>query len=161
MISIEPLTEFHWPQVSRIYKEGIDTGEATFETAVPDWERFDKSHLEDCRVIATDSETIVGWAALSPVSQRPVYRGLAEVSVYVAADHRGQGVGRLLMQALVDESERCGIWTLQASVFPENSASVKLHESLGFRIVGRRERIAQQNGRWRDTFLLERRSTRI
>ena len=108
MISIELLSESDWPQVARIYKEGIETGEATFETTVPDWERFDQSHLDDCRLVAVDSETVIGWAALSYVSQRQVYRGLAEVSVYVSPEHRGRGVGRLLMQALVDESERCG-----------------------------------------------------
>ena len=160
MISVRPMTAADWPHVSRIYKEGIETGEATFETTVPDWERFDKGHLDICRIVACESDIIAGWAALSRVSQRDVYRGVAEVSVYVAQEFRGKGIGSLLMRALVDESEQAGLWTLQASVFPENSASVRLHESCGFRIVGRRERIARQNGRWRDTFLLERRSPR-
>jgi len=161
MISIRPMTESDWSQVSRIYQEGIETGEATFETVVPDWERWNTNHLDVCRIVAVDASVIVGWAALSRVSQREVYRGVAEVSLYVSADSRRKGIGKLLMQSLIDSSEACGIWTLQATVFPENSASVRLHESCGFHVVGRRERIASQHGRWRDTALLERRSTRI
>jgi phosphinothricin acetyltransferase len=161
MISVRRMSESDWPHVSRIYREGIETGEATFETVVPDWEKWNRSHVDTCRFVALEAGVIVGWAALSQVSNREVYRGVTEVSVYVAAGARGKGVGRRLLRSLIDDSESCGIWTLQATVFPENSASVRLHESFGFRIVGTRERIARQHGRWRDTILLERRSTRI
>ena len=161
MISLRPMTECVWPEVKRIYEEGIATGEATFETQVPDWTKWNASHIETCRIVAVNPEEILGWAALSRVSTRHVYRGVAEVSVYVSESARGKGIGRLLMNGLVSASEDEGIWTLQASVFPENSPSVKLHESCGFRIVGRRERIAWLNGKWRDTCLLERRSSRI
>ena len=147
-----------WHDVQAIYAEGIATGQATFETAVPDWDRWDRSHLSCCRLIAKRDGATVGWAALTAVSSRKVYEGVAEVSVYVGSDARGQGIGRKLLDALAAESERNGIWTLQASVFPENEASVALHHACGFRIVGRRERIARQNGVWRDTLFLERRS---
>ena len=142
-----------------IYAEGLATGTATFATEPPTWEAWDGGHLTTCRLVATDAAgTVRGWAALSPVSGRCVYAGVAEVSVYVAAAARGRGVGRALLQALVAESEKTGLWTLQASIFPENTASVRLHEAVGFRLVGRRERIGQRGGVWRDTLLLERRS---
>jgi len=150
-----------WPAVERIYAEGIATGDATFETEPPRWEAFDASRLFDHRLVALEGGEIVGWAALSPTSSRPCYSGVVEHSVYVAGHARGRGVGRQLMEALMQEADTAGLWTIQTSIFPENSASVALHERLGFRIVGRRERIAQLDGLWRDTILLERRSSRI
>ena len=160
-ITIEPMQPQHWQQVAAIYQEGIATGQATFEMAVPSFEHWDRNHLPIARFIAGHGGNIVGWAALSPVSQRQVYAGVAEVSVYVAAAGRGSGVGRQLLQSLIDESERNGIWTLQAGIFPENAASITLHLACGFREVGRRERIGKMNGQWRDTLLFERRSSRI
>jgi phosphinothricin acetyltransferase len=151
----------HWPAVREIYREGIESGNATFETNIPDWEKWDSSHRKDCRVIALDRDRVVGWAALSPVSQRPVYKGVAEVSVYVAAAVRGQHFGRKLLEALVHQSEAAGIWTLQAGIFPENSASRALHKACGFREVGVRHKIAQLHGIWRDVLLLERRSPTV
>jgi L-amino acid N-acyltransferase YncA len=157
-ITTETMQPAHWPAVREIYREGIETGQATFETAVPTWEVWDNSHRLDCRLIALIETQIVGWVALSPVSKRQVYNGVAEVSIYIAASARGQGIGKRLMQMLVADSEEAGIWTLQSTVFPENEVSIALHQSFGFRIVGRRERIAQMHGSWRDTVLLERRS---
>lgn len=160
VIEIGPMSADDWPTVAAIYASGIATGEATFQTSVPTWSLWDASHLPTCRLIARAADgTIEGWAALSPVSSRPVYAGVAEVSVYVAEPVRGQGVGRRLLAALVAESEKDGRWTLQAGIFPENEASVALHVSCGFRIVGRRERIGSRDGVWRDNLLLERRSS--
>jgi len=147
-----------WPAVRQIYGEGIATGDATFETELPDWEKWNASHRQDCRLIARAGDQILGWAALSPVSARRVYAGVAEVSVYVAAAARGRGVGRALLQALIDESERDQIWTLQAGIFPENTASIALHRYCGFREVGVRRRIGKLGETWRDVLLLERRS---
>ena len=158
---IEPMAARHWDQVAAIYREGIATGHATFETVAPSFEQWDQSHLPRARLIARHGEVIAGWAALSPVSQRRVYAGVAEVSVYVAATARGSGVGKKLLAALIDESERNGIWTLQAGIFPENLASIALHTACGFREVGRRERIGKMKGVWRDTILLERRSLEV
>ena len=146
-----------WEQVRAIYLQGIRSGHSTFETDAPSWETWDEGHLEIARFVMRDGETVLGWAALSPVSKRYVYRGVAEVTVYVSEGARGQGIGRVLLEALIEESERKGIWTLQASIFPENTASVQLHLRCGFREVGRRERIAMLNGVWRDTLLFERR----
>ena len=158
-VSVRPMTPADWPSVRAIYESGIATRDATFETAAPTWEAWDASHLADHRLVATrpDGE-IAGWAALSPVSDRCAYAGVAENSVYVHPDHRGAGVGRALLEALIDDAERAGIWTIQTGIFPENAASVALHERCGFRIVGRRERIGRLDGVWRDTLLLERRS---
>ena len=147
-----------WDRVRAIYLEGIATGMATFETAAPTWEEWDSRHLSHSRLVARTDSDIGGWAALSPVSRREVYAGVAEVSIYVGTDYRGAGIGRGLLEALVAESERNGIWTLQAGIFPENERSLDLHKLAGFREVGRRERIAQLNGIWRDVVLLERRS---
>lgn len=152
------LTPDDWPWVRVIYLEGIATGNATFEREAPDWDRWDTGHLPVCRLAARLSGVPAGWAALSRVSARPVYAGVAEVSVYVAAGARGAGVGGALLAALVAESERCGIWTLQAGIFPENAASLAVHRKAGFRVVGRRERLGAMDGRWRDVLLLERRS---
>jgi L-amino acid N-acyltransferase YncA len=156
--TLDRMEESCWPAVRAIYQEGMRGGNATFETEAPEWEAWDRGHLRSCRFIARDGEEIVGWAALSPVSSRCVYEGVAEVSVYVATGHQGKGIGAMLLAALVEESEREGIWTLQAGIFPENGASVAIHERAGFRQIGRRERIGRQNGVWRDTLLLERRS---
>jgi L-amino acid N-acyltransferase YncA len=150
-----------WPLVREIYSEGIATGNATFETGAPEWAKWDQTHLQRCRLVARDAERILGWAALSPVSSRCVYSGVAEVSVYVASAARGRGVGKRLLQSLVKQSEGCGIWTLQAGIFPENIPSFTLHMSLGFREVGRRQRLGQLAGVWRDVLLLERRSSRV
>jgi len=148
-----------WEQVRAIYLEGLRTGNSTFETDAPAWEQWDEGHLQTPRLVARSEDKILGWAALSPVSRRRVYRGVAEVTVYVAEAARGQGIGRALLEALIAESEKTGIWTLQASIFPENTASVTLHLRCGFREVGRRERIAMLAGVWRDTLLFERRSS--
>ena len=147
-----------WAQVSSIYLEGIRSGHSTFETSVPTWEQWDANHLEIARLVMRNGDTVLGWAALSPTSRRDVYRGVAESTVYVAGSQRGKGIGRALLEALIEESEKDGIWTLQASIFPENTASLELHLRCGFREIGRRERIAQLNGVWRDTLFLERRS---
>jgi L-amino acid N-acyltransferase YncA len=147
-----------WPAVRTICEEGIATGEATFETKVPAWQEWDRNHLPACRLVARRQGRVVGWAALAPVSRRQVYAGVAEVSLYVAASARGQGVGKALLQALVQASEEAGIWTLQAGIFPENTASIGLHRACGFRTVGIRERLGQLHGVWRDVVLMERRS---
>lgn len=162
MLSVRPMTADDWPSVRRIYLEGIATQNATFESSVPeDWQTWDESHLQHSRLVAVREGTVLGWAALSPVSRRAVYRGVAEVSVYVAAGTRRQGIGTTLLAALVTASETAGIWTLQAAVFPENGPTIRLHLAAGFREVGRRERIGNHHGRWRDTILLERRSAAV
>jgi len=147
-----------WPLVAEIYKQGIDTGNATFQQEIPTWDEWDKGHLSICRIIAVFEKEIIGWAALSAVSGRSVYAGVAEVSVYVSANHRGQKNGTRILAKLIQESELNGIWTLQASVFPENILSIKIQENLGFRKVGYREKIGKVNNLWRDTLILERRS---
>ena len=158
---IDPLGPGDWPAVRAIYEAGIATGDATFETTVPDWPAWDAAHLAGHRLVARDGGRVVGWVALAPVSDRCAYAGVAEDSIYVAADARGRGVGRALLAAVVASAERGGIWTIQTGIFPENTASVAAHERVGFRVVGRRERIGQLAGVWRDTLFLERRSTRF
>jgi L-amino acid N-acyltransferase YncA len=158
---IQEMLPADWERVRAIYLAGIATGQATFETQAPSWEEWNAAHLVVGRLVARNRETIIGWAAMSPVSMRRAYEGVAEVSVYVAQDRRGEGIGRTLLAALISESEQNGIWTLQAAVFPENEATVALHRGCGFREVGRRERISKLNGVWRDTILLERRSQLI
>ncbi len=160
-ITVEILTAGDWPAVRAIYEEGIATGNATFETEAPSWESWDAAHLAEHRLVARLDDEVVGWAALSPVSERCVYAGVAEVSVYVAWHARGQGVGRALLDELVRSSEAAGIWTLQAGVFPENEASLALHRARGFRIVGVRTAIGKHHGVWRDVVLLERRSAEV
>jgi L-amino acid N-acyltransferase YncA len=150
-----------WVAVRDIYGEGIATGNATFETELPDWQKWDSAHRPDCRLVARAGERVVGWAALSPVSARKVYSGVAEVSVYVATSARGAGVGKALLKKLVEESERCGMWTLQAGIFPENVASIALHKDLGFREVGVRQRVGKLGEAWRDVIFLERRSANV
>ena len=158
-MTILPLIAAHWPMVHAIYEEGIATGNATFTTEAPAWDAWDTNHLAHSRLVAHDEAgALLGWAALSPVSNRCVYGGVGEVSVYVGTAARGRGVGRQLLAALITESEANGIWTLQAGIFPENIASVRIHTAADFREVGRRERIGQHHGVWRDTLLLERRS---
>lgn len=155
---IQPMQAEDWVAVRRIYGEGLQTGQATFEQQLPTWESWDAGHLKSCRLVAR-TDGVVGWAALSPISGRGVYIGVAEASIYVCQACRGEGVGHQLLQSLIDASEEEGLWTLQASIFPENTASVALHKKLGFREVGRRERIGQLHGVWRDVLLCERRST--
>jgi L-amino acid N-acyltransferase YncA len=161
MPEIRPLTADDWPFVETIWRAGIETRNATFETETPSWESFDATRHRNHRLVALDGGEVVGWAALMPVSRRPCYEGVAENSVYVAADARGRGVGRVLMEGLVAGADAGGIWTIQTSIFPENHASLALHQRVGFRVVGHRERIAQLDGVWRDTLLLERRSPAV
>ncbi len=158
---IAPMTQADWPAVRGIYEEGMATGHATFETSAPEWEVWNAARRLDCRLVARDGDRVIGWAALSPVSSRLVYSGVAEVSIYVAAAARGRGTGKALLTALIEASETAGIWTLQAGIFPENKASVALHRSCGFQVVGRRERLGRHLGVWRDSLLLERRSSRV
>jgi len=163
---IDKMLPDDWEQVCRIYQEGIATGHATFETEAPDWERWNTAHLLDCRLVAKDGDTVIGWAALSPVSGRRVYSGVVEVSLYVRVAKRHQGVGSALMAALIGASERAGIWTLQSGIFPENKASLTLVKKYGFREVGRRERLGKMTygslaGIWRNVILLERRSESV
>jgi L-amino acid N-acyltransferase YncA len=160
-MQILPLLPEHWPAVKAIYESGLATGHATFQTSAPSLEEWDTAHLKHSRLIAVQDNQVLAWAALTPVSGRCVYAGVAEVSVYVDAERRGQGLGEQLLQALIEESEANGIWTLQAGIFPENIASLKIHEKTGFRQVGVREKIGRMNGIWRDTVLLERRSKTV
>ena len=148
----------HWEAVKRIYEEGIATGNATFQTAAPTWEEWDTAHTAKPRLVAIEDNEILGWAAITPVSGRCVYAGVGEVSVYVGAKARGKGIGKQLLLTLITESEKENYWTLQAGVFPENKASLSIHEACGFRIIGTREKIGKMNGVWRDTILLEKRS---
>jgi L-amino acid N-acyltransferase YncA len=160
-IEIDKLLEDDWESVRRIYLEGIATGNATFETEAPNWDSWNSTHLTTPRLVARRLDEIIGWAALSPVSRRLVYAGVAEVSVYVATNAQGIGVGRQLLMALIEEAERSGFWTLQAGIFPENVVSISLHRSCGFREVGRRERIGKLGEVWRDVILMERRSPNV
>ena len=153
------MTPDDWPHVRAIYLEGIATGNATFETDAPPWEAWDRAHVAEPRLVARDPDgSVLGWVAVTPVSGRCVYAGVADLSVYVANSAKSRGVGRALLQALIESSERAGIWTLQAGIFPENAPSLALHRACGFRDVGRRERIGKMHGVWRDVLLLERRS---
>jgi L-amino acid N-acyltransferase YncA len=158
MFEIRLMTAGDWPAVEAIYAEGIATGHATFETSVPTYAEFDSEKLPDHRFVAVAANRVVGWAALAPTSRRACYAGVAEDSVYVSAEARSQGIGRALMEHLLRNADEAGIWTIQTSIFPENEASLALHAKVGFRVVGRRERIAQLDGVWRDTLLLERRA---
>lgn len=158
-VKINKMETAHWPQVKEIYENGIATGHATFETTAPDWEKWDLDHIKFARHVALVNNKVLGWAALSTVSGRCVYGGVAEVSLYVAGDSRGLGIGKKLMEHLITHSEKNGIWTLQAGIFPENIASVRLHERAGFRLIGKREKIGKLNNHWRDSLLLEKRST--
>jgi len=147
-----------WDAVRAIYLEGIATGNSTFEQSAPDWQTWDQGHLPSCRLVARAESEVLGWTALSPVSRRQVYAGVAEFSIYVAERARGRGIGAALLHALIEVSEREGIWTLQSGIFPENTASLELCRRFGFRVLGTRERVGRMAGRWRDVVLLERRS---
>lgn len=147
-----------YPSVAAIYQQGIDTQNATFETFAPDWDTWDKRHLPHGRLVAIEGEQVVGFTALMPYSSRTVYNGVGVLSVYIHVDFQGRGLGRLLLKSLIEDSEKNGMWTLQAGILPENKASIALHRKLGFRKVGYRQKIAQLDGQWRDILLLERRS---
>jgi phosphinothricin acetyltransferase len=157
-VILDEMRESDWPAVRSIYQEGIETLLATFESAAPEWDEWNKSHRRDCRLVARETGSVLGWAALSPVSDRCVYGGVAEVSVYVGEAARGRGVGKALLTELAARTEAAGIWTLQAGLFAENQASVALHRACGFREVGVRKRLGKLAGRWRDVLLMERRS---
>lgn len=159
-LRIEPMTRADWEQVCAIYEEGIATGLGTFETKAPSWEEWDAARLPHSRLVARD-ERVLGWAALSPVSKRACYVGVAEVGIYITASARGRGIGRALLQALIESSETNGIWTLQGATIAENTASLTLQERCGFRVIGRRERIGKVAGAWHDTILTERRSKKV
>jgi phosphinothricin acetyltransferase len=161
MLVVDAMRAEDWPAVRDVYAEGIATGQATFEESPPSWEDWDREHLPECRLVARRDGRVVAWAALAPVSRRTVYRGVAEVSMYVAATERGSGVGRTLAEALVASSEQAGIWTLEGWIFPENRTSLALCESFGCRVVGVRERLGRMAERWRDVLLVERRSPLI
>ncbi len=162
-VVLAPLTAEDWPAAARIYEAGIDAGNATFEPAAPEWEWWSRMRSDYPAVVArTPDGEVMGWAALTPVSPRPVYRGVGAVSIYVAPESTRRGLGRALLEALIEASERAGFWTLEAGIFPENAASVALHERCGFRFVGIRERVGQMpDGRWRDVLLYERRSAAV
>jgi phosphinothricin acetyltransferase len=157
-LELRELRHEDWPAVKAIFEQGIAGGQATFETEAPAWEDWDRTHLEGHRLVALQGGEVVGWAALSPVSERCCYEGVAEDSVYVADGAQGRGVGRALLAELIERAEGGGFWTLQAGIFPENTASVELHKRCGFRVVGTRERLGHQHGVWRDVVLMERRS---
>ena len=158
-VEIGEMHDADWDAVRAIYAEGIATGNASIETEPPAWEIWNARHWKRCRLVARSGGAVVGWVALGPYSMRVAYHGVAEISIYVAARERGKGIGRMLLQAVIAESERQGIWTLQAGIFPENDISIALHTKFGFRVVGTRERLGKLNGEWRNVVLLERRST--
>ncbi len=160
MVEIQQMKPSDWLAVADIYKQGIETGMATFETTVPQWEQWNENHIESCRLIAKINDNTVGWAALSAVSSRCVYGGVAEVSVYVSSLLRGKKIGEYLLKNLIDQSEEQGYWTLQSGIFPENLSSIRLHEKLGFRKIGYKERIGQLDGDWKDNILMEKRSNK-
>jgi L-amino acid N-acyltransferase YncA len=160
-MEIEKLTEKHWPEVSAIYESGLATGNANFSQQVPDWDEWDKSHVKNCRIVALENDKVLGWAALTAISDHCVFAGVAEVSVYIAENSRGKGLGKKLLRKLIEKSEENNFWTLESRIFAENLASLKIHEENGFRIIGSRERIGRLNGVWRDTLLLERRSVKV
>ncbi|CAN5258857.1 GNAT family N-acetyltransferase [soil metagenome] len=160
-ILFRPMQADDWASVAEIYKQGIETNNATFQQEVPSWDEWNNAHLKNCRIVAVLDNIVVGWAALTPVSERCVYAGVAEVSVYVSTNHKGHKIGTKLLEQLIKESEEINLWTLQAGIFPENIPSINLHKHLGFRQIGFREKIGKMNNTWRDTFLFERRSIKI
>jgi len=159
MMKIRPLIKTDYPRVRQIYQSGLDTGIASFETQTLDWEAWDQKYLKPCRLVATMDNEVVGWVALTPFSKREVYKGVAELSLYISSQHKGKGIGSALLEKLITLSEEQGFWTLQAKIFPENKASIHLHKKLGFREVGFRQMIAQRDGKWYDNVLLERRKS--
>ncbi|SEM42859.1 phosphinothricin acetyltransferase [Chryseobacterium taichungense] len=160
-MEIRSITKDNFPEAVEIYKQGLATNIATFQNDPPEWEDWDKAHLDFCRISIYDNDTMLGWTSLTPVSSRCVYAGVAEVSVYVAQDARGKGIGKILLNELITQSEENGIWTLQSGIFAENEASINLHKKCGFRLVGFREKIGKKNGVWKDNVLMERRSKNI
>jgi len=158
---IEEMKSTDWDQVSLIYQEGINTGNATFEKSIPSWNSWISTHISGCNIVARSENRVLGWAALAPTSKRKVYSGVVEVSVYVSEKCQGKGIGHALLRKIIELSENNGIWTLQAGIFPENKISIGLHQKCGFRVVGIRERIGKMNGIWRDVVLVERRSKKI
>lgn len=161
-LEIREMKKEDWRDVAAIYQSGIDTNLATFQTQAPSYEEWDSAHLNVCRMVATENGVVVGWAALSPISSRPVYAGVAEVSIYISESHRGKGAGLLLLDALTEQAERAGLWTLQSGIMENNTASIRLHEKCGFRMIGYREKIGRDRfGTWRNTVLMERRSQLI
>jgi phosphinothricin acetyltransferase len=160
-MEIKAMTAEDWPAVAEIYKEGIATGYATFELDVPAYKEWNSAHVSSCRLVALEDQIVLGWAALSPVSSRCVYGGVAEVSVYIAAAHRGKGLGEKLLVQLILASEEAGFWTLQSGIFPENIGSIQIHEKTGFRLIGKRERIGKLHGAWKDNLIFERRSNDV
>lgn len=160
-MKIIPLTEAHYTEVAAIYAEGLATGVATFETSVPSWSEWNSKFLDKCRFVAIQDEVVAGWCALSQVSKRAVYKGVAEDTIYIAKKFQGLGIGKKLLKYLINASEDAGFWTLQAGIFPQNKASIRLHEDCGFRVLGIREKIAERDGKWHDNVLLERRSKKV
>jgi len=160
-MQVREMNASDWEGVSQIYAQGIATGFATFEQTIPSYESWNQAHVEQCRLIAEENGEILGWAALSPVSSRCVYGGVGEVSVYIRAESRGKGVGKLLLKQLISKSEKAGFWTIQSGVFPENEASIHLHKKVGFRFIGKRERVGKIKGIWKDNLLFEKRSETI
>ncbi len=160
-LKIKHITQEHWPAVAAIYQKGMATGMATFETSTPNWNTWNNNHLKICRYGAWSNNELLGWIALSPVSKRPVYKGVAEVSVYVDPQYMRQGIGSILFDLIIEESENEGYWTLQSGIFPENHASIALHQNKGFRVIGYREKIGQLHGKWYSNVLMERRSKTV
>jgi L-amino acid N-acyltransferase YncA len=160
-VKFRPMTQEDWEQVAEIFSQGIETGNATFETQIPSWDKWDLTHVPSCRIVATIENVVVGWVAMIPVSARKVYAGVGEVSIYISNKYKGLKIGTRLLKKLIEESETEGFWTLQAGIFPENTASIQLHKNHGFRIIGYREKIGIMGSIWRDTILLERRSKKI
>lgn len=157
-MEIKPITKDNFSKVIEIYNQGLATNIATFQNDSPQWEEWDKGHLDFCRISIYHNDKMIGWASLTPVSSRCVYAGVAEVSIYIAQDDRGKGIGKTLLTELIQQSEENGIWTLQSGIFAENESSIKLHKKCGFRLVGYREKIGKKNGVWKDSILMERRS---
>jgi arsenate reductase len=160
-MKICPLQKEHYPEVSKIYADGLATGVASFETAVPSWEEWNAKFLKACRFVVLLENKVIAWCALSAISNREVYKGVAEDTVYVASNMKGKGIGKILLQHLVVDSEKLGFWTLQAGIFPQNKSSIAIHEQCGFRILGKREKIAQRDGKWYDNVIMERRSKHL
>ena len=160
-MEIEKITEKHWPEVRAIYESGLATGNANFSHQVPDWDEWDKTHVKNCRLVATENAEVLGWAALTAISDHCVFAGVAEVSIYIAENSRGKGIGKLLLSNLIKQSEENNFWTLESRIFVENLASIKIHEDCGFNMIGTRKKIGKMNDVWRDTLLMERRSDKV